>query len=140
MPKMKFMTEQFFGSNGVENVSPTFAYFESSKILSFQSVRFFVDNVFSKPVEHSWTQFFEKTFFEATFRSTTALADIGWSAFNIFKMGHPRPLFHLFLSFQYSWQNVHIKFADDWIRTVELLCRKRPLYQLSQTTARPAFN
>ena len=50
---MKFMTEQFFGSNGVENVSPTFAYFESSKILSFQSVRFFVDNVFSKPVEHS---------------------------------------------------------------------------------------
>ena len=132
MPKMKFMTEQFFGSNGVENVSPTFAYFESSKILSFQSVRFFVDNVFSKPVEHSWTQFFEKTFFEATFRSTTALADIGWSAFNIFLNG-PSPA-------SFSFIFVHIKFADDWIRTVDLLCRKRPLYQLSQTTARPAFN
>ena len=26
-------------------------------------------------------------------------------------------------------------FADDWIRTTDLWCRKQPLYQLSHTTA-----
>ena len=48
-------------------------------------------------------------------------------------MGHSRPLFSLFLSFQYkvdSKQMLNIKFSVDWIRTVVLWCRKRPLYQL----------
>ena len=38
-------------------------------------------------------------------------------------------LFFGFLLFQYIWQ--YVKFADDWIRTVDLWCQKRPLYQLS---------
>lgn len=27
---------------------------------------------------------------------------------------------------------IYLEFADDWIRTIELWCRNRPLYQLSQ--------
>ena len=34
--------------------------------------------------------------------------------------------FSLFSSFQYSKQ----MFADDWIRTADLWCQKRPLYQV----------
>ena len=51
---------------------------------------------------------------------------------SIFKMGHSRSLFS---SFRYSWQQTNKcpiwKFADGWIRTPDLLRRKRPLYQLS---------
>ena len=51
-----------------------------------------------------------------------------------YKMGHYRPLFLLFSSFQYRWQYVNTfsleKFADDCIRTADLWCRKRPLCQL----------
>ena len=43
----------------------------------------------------------------------------------------PASFLNLFSYFQYSRQNVHIKIADDWIRTADLWCRKRPLYQLS---------
>ena len=48
-------------------------------------------------------------------------------------MGHSRPLF--FFIFVFSMQltvyKCSINFADDWIRTADLLYRKRPLYQLS---------
>ena len=37
--------------------------------------------------------------------------------------------FYLFSSFQFSWQNVQIKFADDWIRTSDLWCQNWPLFQ-----------
>ena len=51
-------------------------------------------------------------------------------------MGHSRPLFSLFLSFQYTVDSKQMlnKFADDWIRTADLWYRKRPFYQLSHTT------
>ena len=39
--------------------------------------------------------------------------------------------FSLFLSFQYSGQYIgNKKFAEDWIRTADLWCWKRPLYQV----------
>ena len=42
-------------------------------------------------------------------------------------------LFFLFLSFQYCWQQTifNKNFADDGIRTADLLCRNWPLTQLS---------
>ena len=46
-------------------------------------------------------------------------------------MGESLPLF-LFSSFNAVEIMFNIFFAHDWIRTVELLCHKRPLYQLSQ--------
>ena len=51
-------------------------------------------------------------------------------------MGHPRPLFPLFSSFQYSGQlTFNIKFAEGCLRTVDLWFRKRP----SHTTAQVCF-
>ena len=48
-------------------------------------------------------------------------------------MGHFRPL-SLLLSFQKIWQYIsNIKFADDWIGTMDFWCRKRQLNQLSHT-------
>ena len=52
-------------------------------------------------------------------------------------MDHPRPLSYLFLSFQYSWQNVHINFADDLIRTADLCFWKQPLCHLSHNHCPP---
>ena len=45
----------------------------------------------------------------------------------VLKMGHFRPLL---LNFVFSIQLL-VKIADDWIRTADLWCWKRPLYQLS---------
>ena len=41
--------------------------------------------------------------------------------------------FSLFSSFENSWQYIgrYVEFANDWIRTADLWCQKRPLYQLS---------
>ena len=75
-----------------------------------------------------------------TTKTLLRLYGLAWSdpanMFSIFlKMGYSRPLVSLFSSFQYSWQHIIyiyiIRFADDWIRTVDLWCRKGPLYQLS---------
>ena len=57
-----------------------------------------------------------------------------WLIYNYFFEIGPLPTsFSLFFYFQYSWQltNVYINFADDCIQTVDLLCRKQLLYQLS---------
>ena len=48
-------------------------------------------------------------------------------SWNILLNGPFLASFYLFSSFQYSWHNIHIKFADEWIRTTDLLCQKRPL-------------
>ena len=54
----------------------------------------------------------------------------------LFKIGHSRPPFPLFSSFQCSWQyTFNINIADDWIRTADPWSQKQPLYQLSHTTA-----
>ena len=46
-----------------------------------------------------------------------------------FKIGPFPASFFFFTSFQCSWM-VHLNFANDLIRTADLWCRKRPLYQL----------
>ena len=56
------------------------------------------------------------------------------NVFTFFKKNGPFPAsFSLFSCFQCSWQLTMFNknFADDWIRTADLWCRKRPLYQLS---------
>ena len=47
-----------------------------------------------------------------------------------FKIGLFPASFIFISSFPYSWNYVDLKFADDWIRTADLWCRKPPLYQL----------
>ena len=62
---------------------------------------------------------------------STASEFIRHSAIFFKKMGHSRPLFHLFSSFpQTVNNNCSTKVADDWIRTRVLWFRKRPLCQL----------
>ena len=47
-------------------------------------------------------------------------------------MGHSPASFSLLSSFWCSWQYVgNIQFANEWIRTADPWCWKRPLYQLS---------
>ena len=48
-------------------------------------------------------------------------------------MHHSRPLF-LFFGFSILLI-LHTNFADDWIWTADLWCRRQPLYQLCHTTA-----
>ena len=60
-------------------------------------------------------------------------------------MGHSRPLFSLFSSFQYTVDskqmfNKYIKnLANDWIRIADLEYRKQTLYQLSHNHFGTAF-
>ena len=54
-------------------------------------------------------------------------------------MSHSRFLFLLFSSFQHS-RELNINFADDWIRTMDLWCQKRLLYQLSYTHCPNSFS
>ena len=52
-----------------------------------------------------------------------------FSVWHFYKNGPFPASSSLFPSFQYSFE--YINFADDWIWTTDLWCRKRPLYQLS---------
>ena len=57
---------------------------------------------------------------------------------HLFKKSGPFPASFSLPIFVFSIQlivnNVHINFADDWIQTVDLWYRKRPLYQWDKTT------
>ena len=58
--------------------------------------------------------------------------NFGFEISAFLKLGHSRPLFCLFSALRwYRWQRITL--ANDWIRTADLWCRKRPLYQLCHT-------
>ena len=54
--------------------------------------------------------------------------------FTSFIWAIPGPFFVFSIQLTLNKRSV-LKFANDWIRIADLWCRKRPLYQLSQTTA-----
>ena len=65
------------------------------------------------------------------------------TGFKCFKSNrHSRPLYIYFLTFQYSWQKIFSfdNFANDWIRTNELWCRKWPLCRLRHSHCPPMAN
>ena len=65
------------------------------------------------------------------------------TGFKCFKSNrHSRPLYIYFLTFQYSWQKIcsFDNFANDWIRTNELWCRKWPLCRLRHSHCPPMAN
>ena len=78
-------------------------------------------------------------------QSNTTLHDHGsclfvWSSCLVFINGpFPASFFFIFVFSIQLTINVWFKYADDWIRTEDLYCWKRPLYQLSQNHCPVAF-
>ena len=84
------------------------------------------DKVFLKIDRNSTSFSFLVSLFDQTLKLQCFQINITFIFCNLV---YSRPLFLYFLSFKYSWYKT--KFANGWIRTSDLGCRKRPLFQMS---------
>ena len=87
-----------------------------------------------------WTPIFQYFFQQMSVSNSTIPVTLKTQIFStktlenlsILKLGHSRPHYSVYSSFQYSSkvQLIVNKITSDWIRTVDLSYRKRPLNQL----------
>ena len=88
---------------------------------------FYCANSSSNPTE-AYMQFLSV---KAVWKSENKQKEAEVGPFYFLNWAVPGPFLFIFVFSIHLTQKEHIKFADDWIRTSDLWCWKRPLYRLS---------